>query len=110
MIPAQDSVPAGSVTFRATNEGPEDHHELVVIQTDLAPDALPTAEDGSADEAGEGIEVIGEIEEFDVGGTQTGTFDLQAGNYVLICNVVEEHEGEVEAHYKLGMRAAFTVQ
>jgi hypothetical protein len=27
---------------------------------------------------------------------------------VLICNVVEEEEGETEAHYSLGMCAAFT--
>jgi hypothetical protein len=81
----------------------------VVIHTDLAPDALPTADDGSVDEAGEGIEVIGEIEEFAPGESQTGTFDLAAGSYVLICNVVEEEEGEVEAHYHLGMHAAFTV-
>lgn len=110
VIPAQDSAPAGQVTFDVENTGPEDHHELVVIRTDLAPDALPTAEDGSVDEAGQGIEVIGEIEEFPPGRTQSRTFDLDAGSYVFICNVVEEHEGEVEAHYSLGMRTGFTVE
>ena len=53
------SVPAGSVTFEATNDGPDDVHEFVVIATDLAITELPTAEDGSVDEAGEGLEVIG---------------------------------------------------
>jgi uncharacterized cupredoxin-like copper-binding protein len=110
VLPAQDSAPAGEVTFEATNDGPDDNHELVVIRTDLAAEELPTAEDGSVDEAGEGIEVIGEIEEFPPGETQSATFDLEAGNYVLICNVVEEHEGEIEAHYSLGMRTGFTVE
>ncbi|MGH2662724.1 MAG: hypothetical protein ACRDH8_07915 [Actinomycetota bacterium] len=111
IIPAEDTAPAGEVTFEAANEGPEDPHELVVASTDLAPDALPTAEDGSVDEEGEGVEVIGEIEEFAPGATETGTFDLEAGSYVLFCNVVEELEGgEVEAHYSLGMRAPFTVE
>ena len=46
VIPASASAPAGDVTFNATNEGPDDVHEFVVFQTDLAPDALPTNEDG----------------------------------------------------------------
>lgn len=107
VIPAQDSVGAGEVTFEATNEGPEDVHELVVIRTDLAPDALPTDDNGAVDEAGEGIEVIGEIEEFPVGETESATFDLDAGAYVLICNIYDEDEDE--AHYAVGMRTAFTV-
>jgi plastocyanin len=109
ILPAESSVGAGEVTFEATNEGPDDNHELVVIRTDLAPDALPTNEDGTVDEGGEGIiEVIGEIEEFPPGETQSATFDLEAGAYVFICNVFEEAEGE--AHYEQGMRTAFTVE
>ena len=50
VLPAQDSAPAGDVTFNVTNTGPEDTHEFVVFKTDLAPDALPTAPDGSVDE------------------------------------------------------------
>lgn len=110
VLPAQDSASAGEVTFDVENTGPEDNHELVVIATDLAPDALPTTSEGAVDEEGEGIEVIGEIEEFPPGETRTKTFDLEAGSYVLICNVVEEHEGETDAHYQMGMRTAFTVE
>ena len=103
------SAPAGSVTFAASNIGQEDH-ELVVIKTDLAADALPTAEDGSVDEAGEGIEVLGEIEEFAPEGADALTLELEAGAYVLICNVVEEEEdGTVESHYDLGMHTVFEV-
>lgn len=103
VIPDVLSVPAGSVTFNATNIGPMDEHELVVVKTDLPADSLPTKEDGSFDEDAEGVEVIGEIEEFAVGTTETATFDLEPGNYVFLCNLVEIEDGEVEAHYQQGM-------
>lgn len=109
VVPAQDSVPAGAVTFNVTNEGPDHPHELVVIKTDLGPADLPTTHDGAIDENGEGIEVIGEIEEFPPGETESASFDLDAGSYVLICNLVEQEEGQTEAHYSLGMRIGFTV-
>ncbi len=64
------------------------------------------AEDGSVDEEGEGIELIDEIEDIPVGESQDVTAPLDAGSYVLICNIVES--GEV--HYTLGMRTAFTVE
>lgn len=110
VLPAQASAPAGQVTFQAKNTGPKDPHELVVIKSDLEPGALPTTPEGKVDEEGAGIEVIGEIEEFKVGETRSSTFDLKAGSYVLICNVVEKEEGKTEAHYQLGMRTAFTVE
>jgi uncharacterized cupredoxin-like copper-binding protein len=109
VTPAPASAPAGQVTFEAKNTGPKDPHELVVIKTDLEPDALPTKPDGGVDEQGAGIEALGEIEEFKVGEARSKAFDLTAGSYVLICNVVEKEKGKTEAHYQLGMRTAFTV-
>ncbi|GIV00664.1 MAG: hypothetical protein KatS3mg014_2279 [Actinomycetota bacterium] len=102
------TISAGEVTFEATNEGPNDPHELVVIRTDLAPDQLPTNPDGTVNEEGEGIEVLDEIEEFPVGETRSLTLDLEAGSYVLICNIYDEEEQE--AHYQEGMRTGFTVE
>lgn len=110
VVPAESSVAAGEVTFEATNEGPNDPHELVVFATDLAPEALPTRDDGGVDEEGEGVTLIGEIEEFPVGETESATFTLESGSYVLICNLVEEEEGALESHYQEGMRVAFTVE
>ena len=110
VIPAESSAPAGDVTFDVTNEGPDDVHEFVVFKTDLAPDALPTAADGSVDEEGEGIELIDEIEDIAVGDTPTLAVTLDAGSYVFICNIVEEEGGETIAHYQQGMRVAFTVE
>lgn len=114
VTPSPDSAPTGTVKFDVNNAGAE-VHEFVVIKTDLAPDALPTGKDGAVDEAGTGMEVIGEIEDIPAGSTQTTEFDLASGKYVLICNITEEmkhkdakHE-EVMSHYQEGMHAPFTV-
>ena len=88
--------------------GPNDVHEFVVIQTDLAPDALPTDANGVVDESGGGMTVIDEIEDLAVGATEDLTVTLAAGNYALICNIFDEDENE--AHYQMGMYSAFTVE
>ena len=108
VLPGSSSTPAGDVTFNVTNTGPEDTHEFVVFLTDRAPDALPTNEDGTVDEEGEGVELHGEIEDITVGSTESLTLDLPAGNCVFICNIYEEDVQE--AHYQEGMRVAFTVE
>jgi uncharacterized cupredoxin-like copper-binding protein len=100
------SAPAGSVTFQVTNNGPDFVHEFVVVRTDLAPDALPTSDDGSFNEDGEGVEVVDEIDDVDVGATEELSLDLDAGAYVLLCNKVA---GTV-SHFAMGMRTAFTVE
>jgi uncharacterized cupredoxin-like copper-binding protein len=105
------SVPAGSVTFDVTNDGPDDVHEFVVIKTDLGATELPVDDDGAVLEDGEGMEVVDEIEDIPVGETPTLTVDLDAGAYVLICNILqEEPDGTLEAHYSEGMRTGFTVE
>ena len=101
------SAEAGEMTFEATNDGPDDTHEFVVFKTDLSLTDLPTDENGAVDEAGEGLELIGEIEDIEVGETDSVTLNLDAGNYVLVCNIWDEDEQE--AHYQEGMRTGFTV-
>jgi uncharacterized cupredoxin-like copper-binding protein len=108
VIPVEDSAEAGEITFNVNNVGPEDVHEFVVVKTGLKPEALPTKPDGSMDESGEGVEVIDELEEIAVDESRTLTVDLEAGSYVLICNIFDETENE--AHYQEGMHTAFTVQ
>lgn len=108
VVPDAESAPAGEITFAVTNDGPDDVHEFVIIRTDLEPGDLPTDATGAVDEAGAGMEVIDEIEDLAVGDTQEVTVTLEAGNYVLICNVYSADEQE--AHYAEGMRVAFTVE
>lgn len=101
------TAPAGALTFAVTNEGPADVHEFVVIKTDLSLTALPTDSDGAVDEAGGGMEVIGEIEDVAVGASPELKVTLEPGAYVLICNIYDATEKE--AHYQEGMRTSFTV-
>src|SRR3954468_2722567 len=93
---ASSSAPAGSVTFNISNEGPS-AHEFVVIETDDAPDALPT-KNGTVDE--DNLTVVDEAEDIAPSTTATLTTDLEAGSYVIICNV--------PGHYEAGMHTAFT--
>lgn len=108
VVPDPASVAAGEVTFAVTNEGPADIHEFVIMRTDLDPGALPTDATGKVDEAGGGMEVIDEIEDIVVGDTAEVTATLEAGSYVLLCNIYDETEQE--AHYDMGMYIAFTVE
>ena len=100
VTPDPDSAPAGEITFDITNDA-EQTHEFVVFQTDLAPDQLPTDENGDVDEAGEGVTHIDEVEDIAGGSSQSLTVNLDAGSYVLICNL--------PGHYAQGMHAGFTV-
>ncbi|MFA9565571.1 MAG: hypothetical protein ACERLM_12815 [Acidimicrobiales bacterium] len=107
--PDPTSAAAGSVEFLASNEGGETH-ELVIVKGDDA-DALPIDDTGKIqeDDLEEGT-FIGEIEEFEAGTEASATFDLDAGNYLLFCNIVEEEDdGSFESHFLEGMVNTITV-
>lgn len=94
----RDTVPAGNVLFLVRNAG-RLSHELVVLKTDLAANALIPNEN-------EPGKVEEEVHMGETGDIAAGRFNglqltLGPGNYVLICNEV--------GHYMAGMRAAFTV-
>ncbi len=93
------SASTGKVDFIVTNDGPSTH-EFVVIKTDLDPAQLPT-DGGAVEEGASGTEVIDEIEDVQANSTQKLEVDLEAGKYVLICNL--------PGHYQQGMHAGFTV-
>lgn len=97
---APASIPAGKVAFEVTGKGPS-VHEMVIFRTDLAPGALPRNKDGDADEEGTGLKAITEVEHVKKGKLKELVADLEPGSYVLVCNL--------PGHYRLGMRAAFTV-
>jgi uncharacterized cupredoxin-like copper-binding protein len=94
---ASSSVASGTVSFNIANEGPS-AHEFVVIQSDLAPDALPV-KDGVVEE--DKVDGVGEQEDIAPGTTTTLSLDLAPGSYVVICNV--------PGHYEQGMSAGLTV-
>lgn len=100
VTPEESSAPAGEVTFDVSNDA-EQTHEFVIFKTDLAEGDLPTNEDGDVDESGDGVQLIDEIEDIEGGSSESLTVSLDAGSYVLICNL--------PGHYRQGMHASFTV-
>lgn len=98
------SAPAGDIVFHVHNDATDLTHEFVIFKTDLAPDNLPTNDDGTVNEDGEGVTHIDEVE-LDPGASQDLTVNLQPGNYVFICNIDSD-----EMHYSHGMHVGFTVK
>ena len=89
---------SGTISFSVANAGGLSHN-LRVIRSDAAPDALPV-ETGQVPEGQ--VDVVGRIEDFAGGDSESITLDLGPGSYLLICNV--------PGHYELRMTTAFTVQ
>jgi hypothetical protein len=107
--PKPKSTKAGKVKVVAKNIGTEEH-ELVVVKGDDAA-ALPTAADGSVDEdAIPETDKFGEIAEFKPKKTKTKTFDLDAGSYVVFCNVVDDEDDITVSHFAEGMHTILTVR
>lgn len=104
----QTSVAAGTVTFDVHNAG-EEPHELVVVKG--VPAEQLRVVDGKVDEGTlpEGA-FVGEVEAFPGGEDCKGTFELSAGSYVLFCNIVEQHDGKQESHFREGMVTTFEVR
>lgn len=88
----------GPLLFQVANAGTLEH-ELVIVRTDLAAATLPIR-DGIVD--AEALEVAGEVEAMARGERVEAEFGLEAGAYVLLCNL--------PGHYEAGMRVAFTVR
>jgi uncharacterized cupredoxin-like copper-binding protein len=95
--PAEAEVPAGSITFDLTNDGPSDH-SFYLARTDLAEDALPLAD--HVVETGT-LEVVAEVERVAFDAEDLLSVDLEVGGYVMFCNI--------PGHYESDMHAAFTV-
>lgn len=97
------SVPAGPATLRVGNVG-EIPHTFFALRTELAEEALPVV-DGEVDVEADGIlEVAAAIgEQIDPAPDRSIELDaeLEAGHYVLICNV--------PGHYQSGMHASLDV-
>jgi len=92
------TVAAGHVVFGIRNHASM-LHEVKVIKTDLAPDALPI--DQAAAKANEEGKVA-ELLNIASGASRKLVADLTPGKYVIICNVA--------GHYQLGMRVGLEVK
>lgn len=99
VTPDKASVAAGQIDFTLNNLGSVPHN-LVVVRTDLAADALPVDIFGVVVEST--LDIQGRIAQFTTAnGPQTLSLDLSAGSYVLYCSV--------GLHYSEGMNIAFEV-
>ena len=102
----ESTVASGNIEFHATNDGKE-KHELVIVKG-AKPGDLTIGDDGLDEKAlPDGAEIVGEIEPFEAGKECAGTFKLAAGDYTLLCNIVDTEMGH--AHAKEGMITPFTV-
>lgn len=106
---APATVPAGTVTIDAVNDGGKPH-EILVVRAESSK-GFVVDETGKVDEDkfAEGT-LLGEIEEFEAGTSKSGTFDLSPGTYVLFCNIVEKQpDGSYESHFLKKMESTITV-
>ena len=94
--PATIDAKAGEIRIALRNDG-RFPHELEIIKTDKAPDALEVKGKRAVVEGD-----VGEIETIQGGESKTGTFDLDAGSYIYICNI--------PGHYEDGMHGKLTVE
>jgi hypothetical protein len=128
ITPPKDALPSGRVTITADNVGGE-VHELVIVRAAKA-DGLPTKADGSVDEDKiAAADKVGDIKDVAAGTNKSKAFELSAGTYVALCNLIDEMAGSGttmggmsmddgsattvpgagHVHFAEGMHATFTV-
>jgi uncharacterized cupredoxin-like copper-binding protein len=90
----------GVVTFKVTNDSKDTVHEMIVMYMADPTKPLPYLDDEKRvdeDKAGD----KGEVSELEPGASGSLTVNLNAGSYLLICNV--------PGHFSAGMWTTFTV-
>lgn len=92
------SAAAGEVSFNITNNGPTTH-EFLIVKSDEDPASLQVDKDDIVPE--DSLDVVDEQEDIAPGTAPTLTADLEAGSYILMCNL--------PTHYEQGMHTGFTV-
>ncbi len=103
-----DTLPEGPIKFDIKNAG-EREHELLIVRSDIPGAELPTKDDGSFDDGAGGVDVKREIDEIDGGDDTSRSYSLDPGNYVLLCNIVEDIDGTETSHFAEGMWTEFTI-
>ena len=95
-----DHVKPGKILFKVKNVSTDEDHELLLVKTGLAPDAMPMDADGVRVDEDKltGLKELGDVHP---GKSRNTTLTLKAGKYLLFCNEA--------GHFKAGMYAMFTV-
>ncbi len=96
----QATVPAGKVTFEATNDSKETIHEMLVAPVPEGTTELPYVVDENRVNE-EAAKYLGEVSELDVGKSGALTIDMAPGTYIVFCNI--------PGHFISGMWTLLTV-
>ena len=96
----RDTVPTGTVTFRAVNQSKAAVHEVIVVRPKTGHVALPY-DDKKSEVDERRIQRLGEISDLKPGASGALTLTLKPGSYLLICNQ--------PGHYKAGMSTTLSV-
>ena len=99
IIVSPNPVGAGNIIFHIKNESIDAVHEFHIVRASLPHDELPTLPDGNVDESK--LDKLTDMAVIQPGQSGDLVVYLEAGRYVLMCNV--------PSHYKLGMHAELTV-
>lgn len=96
----QQTVSAGTVTFKVHNAAIGEEHEMLLVRLNSANEKINVvATKHRVDE--EQINSLGEVADLAPGSDGQMTADLQPGTYLLLCNI--------KGHYEAGMQARLTV-
>jgi len=96
------TLPAGKIVIVDVNRGTV-AHELVMFKADRNAASLPLRADKSVNEDSSQMENVADSgSALAPGETRLITTDLEAGHYVMVCNL--------PSHYQLGMRVDITVK
>jgi hypothetical protein len=94
--------PAGKLSVRFVNDGPETHELLLFAAPGNSADAMPMRPDGdTVDEDSPLLRSLIDEPGTPPGGSKTVTVDLAPGHYVVLCNM--------SGHYMAGMWQDVTV-
>lgn len=102
--PSVTRAPPGTINFLISNLGPSTH-EFAVIRSDLPIAELPRL-DGAQGVDESDLDVLDRSDPIPSGDEAALSLELDAGEYVLICNFTSEGA----SHYLSGMYQKFTVE
>jgi uncharacterized cupredoxin-like copper-binding protein len=103
-----ESVPAGQMTIKVVNDGPEPH-ELNILRLADGKTLEDVTNFLSAPDGPPPFIPVGGINGLDVGLSGYIEFDFQPGTYAAICNIPSP-KAEGHPHFALGMIKEFTVE
>ena len=96
----QKTVSAGPAIFKVHNDAAGEEHEMVLVRLKSADAKIPLlTEKHRVDE--KQLQSLGEVEDLAPGADGQLKADLEAGTYLLLCNL--------KGHYEAGMQAVLTV-